>query len=89
MEAEWDARKATANCRKHGIDFADAVTVLQDELALTISEEHSDERRFVTIGADTLGRLLVVVYVWRGERVRLISARKATLQEREVYEETP
>lgn len=87
MHAEWDASKAAANRRKHGIDFADAVTVLHDESALTIAEEHPDEDRYVTMGADALGRILVVVYTWREERARLISARKATPHEQELYEE--
>lgn len=85
MDAEWDERKAASNRRKHGIDFADAVTVLHDDLALTISENVAGEERFVTIGADALGRVLIVVYTWRGPR--LISARKATAAERTQYEE--
>jgi hypothetical protein len=87
VDAEWDASKAAANVRKHGVDFADAVTVLHDELALTIGEEHPDEERFVTVGADALGRILVVIFTWRGGRPRLISARRATPQERELYQE--
>ncbi len=87
VDAEWDASKAAANRQKHGIDFADAVTVLHDELALTLADEHPDEERFVTMGTDALGRVLVVVYTWREHRVRLISARKATPQERELYQE--
>lgn len=81
MESEWDARKATANLTKHGVDFADAATVLHDNYALTIRDDFSDEDRYVTIGVDAFGRLLVVVYTWRGERVRIISARKATSRE--------
>ena len=83
---EWDARKAASNLRKHGVDFADAAGVLYDELAVTIPAEGSDEDRFVTIGLDALGRLLVVIYPWRGDRVRLISARRATPRERRQYE---
>ena len=86
VEFEWDARKAASNLRRHGIDFADAATVLYDELAVTVADEERDEERFVTIGIDALGRLLVVVYTWRGERVRLISARRATALERRQYE---
>jgi len=86
MEFEWDVRKGTSNLRKYGIDFADAATVLYDELAVTIADEETEEERFVTIGMDALGRLLVVVYTWRGELVRLISARRATLLERRQYE---
>ncbi len=89
MELEWDPRKAIANRRKHGVDFADAGTVLHDEQAITIRDESSDaEDRFVTLGMDALGRVLVVVYTWRGDRPRLISARKATPRERRHYEGT-
>ena len=86
MELEWDGRKAVANLRKHGVDFADAATVLHDDLAITVPDERSDEQRFVTIGMDALGRLLVVVYTWREDRVRIISARLATPRERGQYE---
>ena len=87
MEFEWDARKAVANLRKHGVDFADAGTALYDEQAITMPDEGSDEEdRFVTLGMDALGRVLVVVYTWREDRPRLISARKATPRERRQYE---
>jgi len=86
VELEWDPRKAIANLRKHGVDFADAGTVLHDEQAITIPDESSDaEDRFITLGMDALGRVLVVVYTWRGDRPRLISARKATPRERRHY----
>ena len=84
-DGEWDPRKATANLKKHGVDFADAATVLHDEHAITVRDDEGDEERYVTIGMDALGNVLVVVYAWRGERPRLISARKATPQEREQY----
>jgi len=64
VELEWDARKAAGNLRKHGVDFADAATVVYDDQAITIPEERSGEERFVTIGMDALGRILVVVYTW-------------------------
>jgi uncharacterized DUF497 family protein len=86
VKVEWDSRKAAANFRKHGVDLADAATVLYDELALTISDEESEEQRFITVGMDALGRVLLVVHTWRGERPRLISARKATPRERRQYE---
>ena len=86
MELEWDSRKAAANLSKHGVDFADAATMVYDDQAITIPEERSGEERFVTIGMDALGRILVVVYTWRDERLRLISARKATPRERRQYE---
>jgi uncharacterized DUF497 family protein len=82
---EWDYLKAARNLQKHKIDFADAVIALDDALAITIREEISGEERFVTLGTDALGRLLVVVYTWRGDRIRVISARKATPRERQQY----
>jgi uncharacterized protein len=86
-EFEWDEEKAGANIRKHGVDFADAATVLTDENAITIPDPAADEEeRFVTLGTDALGRVLVVVYAWRQDRIRLISARRATRRERRVYE---
>ena len=85
---EWDQGKARLNVRKHGISFADAVASLEDEGALTMRDPFSDdEQRWVTMGRDVLGRVLVVVYTWRGEIVRLISARKATARERRRYED--
>ena len=88
MDYQWDSHKAETNLRKHGVDFADAVTVLTDDYALTIEDEPVDgERRFVTVGRDALGRVLLVVYTWRGESIRIISARKATSRERTQYEQ--
>lgn len=88
MDCEWDPAKARANLANHGVHFADAVTALEDESALTIRDPFSeDEERWITIGTDALGRLLVVVYTWRGDTVRLISARLATPHERRPYEE--
>lgn len=87
MTYQWDNDKATANLRKHGIDFADAVSVFSDALAITIPDQRFDEERFITVGMDAFGRVLVVVYTWRGNEIRLISARKATRPERKQYEE--
>lgn len=87
MVYQWNRDKATANLRKHGIDFADAVSVFSDDLALTIPDERFDEERFVTIGLDGFGRVLVVVYTLQGEAIRVISARKVSRQERQQYEE--
>ena len=89
MRFEWDPDKAGKNCKKHGVDFADAASVLYDEFALTVPTLHLDEERFVTVGQDALGRLLVVVYTWRGQRIRIISARRATGRERRQYESEP
>lgn len=87
-DCEWDPAKAASNFQKHGIRFADAVTALEDDLALTIEDSTVEEERWVTLGRDGLGRVLVVVYTWRGEHLRLISARKATRRERWQYEES-
>jgi uncharacterized DUF497 family protein len=82
---EWDYLKAARNLQKHDVDFADAVTALDDAPAISIREETSAEERFVTLSTDALGRLLVVVYTWRGDRIRVISARKATPREGRQY----
>jgi len=84
--AQGDAEKAVANLRKHGVDFADAETALRDEMAMTMPDDDPEGERFVALGTDALGRLLVVVYEWRDDDVRLISARKATRAERRQYE---
>ncbi len=89
MDFEWDARKAESNLKKHGIDFADAVFVLEDPNAITIDDENEQEQRFVSIGIDCFARVLVVVYTWRRNNVRIISARKATGKERRQYEVGP
>lgn len=65
-EYEWDPVKAAANSRKHGIEFADAVGVFEDERAITIADTTTEEERFKTLGSDFLGRLLVVAYTYRG-----------------------
>ena len=85
---QWGPDKATANSRKHRVDFADAATALEDEMAVTVPDDDPDEERFVTPGEDALGRLQVVVYIWRNEEPRLISARKAEPHERRQYERT-
>jgi len=83
---EWDADKERSNIRKHGITFSEAVTALEDEQAITIEDDHPAETRFITLGMDEAGRVLVVIYTYRGEMIRIISARKATATERAVYE---
>ena len=89
MFLEWDPRKALANLAKHGVDFHEAGTVLDDPLATTFPDpEHStEEPRFTTIGASLSGRILVVAHTDRGRAIRLISARRATSRERKFYEE--
>lgn len=88
MDYEWDLRKARRNFEKHGVDFADAALALDDAMALTIRDPDSDsEERFITLGTDPFGRLLAVAFTWRGERIRIISARQATRRERRSYED--
>ena len=88
VQFEWDERKSAANLRKHGVAFSDAITVFSsDDRAITLFEEAlSEEERYITIGTDALGRVLVVVYTVRGLYVRIISARRANKRERKEYE---
>ena len=81
MSFEWDSRKAEANFRKHGVRFAEAAPVFEDDFALTVPDADSDpdEMRCIAIGTGAKGRVLVVVYAYRGKYIRVISAR--------VYEE--
>lgn len=85
----WDSQKAQANLSKHGIRFEEASTVLADPVRIVLlDEEHSvDEQRFITIGYSQSNRLLLVAYVERAGKTRIISARKATPNERRFYEQ--
>ncbi len=86
MSVEFDPAKAKANLRKHGVSFAHAEQALRDPMALTIEDPDSrSEQRFITMGTDALGRLLVIVHTQREERTRLISARKASRGEAARY----
>ena len=89
MEFAWDSEKAQSNLAKHGLSFDEAATAFGDPLSLTIPDpDHSDdEDRFVLLGESYAGRLVVVVFTERGERIRIISARIATPRERRAYEE--
>ncbi len=87
MSYEWDPNKEKSNFKKHGVKFADAVGVFEDENAITIEDDDAKEDRFITIGMDFLSRILVVVYTFRDIVIRIISARKATARERKMYEE--
>lgn len=83
---EFDPAKAASNLRKHRVSFAHAEQALRDPLAITIEDPDSaDEPRFVTLGMDALGRVLVVIHTPRGENVRLISARRASPGEARQY----
>lgn len=89
MIYEWDPEKARDNLREHGASFEEAATVFLDPLAVTFPDpDHSDEEeREITIGHSTKERVLFVSHCQRGERTRIISARKATLKERKQHEE--
>lgn len=86
---EWDEKKARANHQKHGVSFELGSTVFGDPHAVTILDySHSlKEERYVTIGMSDLGPLIVVCHTDRGNRIRIISARKATKIEKRQYEE--
>jgi uncharacterized protein len=83
---QWDPDKARANLKKHRVDFADAATVFEDLRALTRDDPHPGEDRFVTLGLDALGRLLVVCWTSRDDEFRIISARRANRAESRQYE---
>ena len=88
MRFEWDPLKAEANRRTHGVSFAEAVTVLEDNFALTREDPDAvEELRFVTLGMSNLGNLFVLVYVYgEPDIIRVISAWKANKRQRELYE---
>ena len=86
MEIEFDQEKAASNRRKHRVSFAHAEQALRDPFGVTIEDPDSEgEVRFVTLGADSLGRILVIVHTLRKDRVRIISARKASQSEARSY----
>jgi uncharacterized DUF497 family protein len=90
MSIEYDPAKARSNLRKHGISFAHAEQALRDPMACTIEDPDAEgEQRFVTLGMDTVGRVIVVVHTQRGAgetaRTRIMSARKASRGEVENY----
>ena len=89
IKFEWDSRKDLANQKKHKVSFEEAKTVFTDQFARIIADpEHSeDEDRFILLGNSLHSRLLVVCHCVReGETIRIISARKADKQERNIYE---
>ncbi|MBU2478007.1 MAG: BrnT family toxin [Gammaproteobacteria bacterium] len=86
MDYVWDPRKGADNLRKHGVDFADAVIALEDVNALTIEDRDHEERRFKTLGMGPTAKVLYVVHCERtGNRIRIISARKADRKETAQY----
>ena len=87
MEVEWDSDKAEANLQKHGVSFEEAKTVLASDSTLVLGDNNQEEPRFVAIGFSAQARLLLVVYAYRYEdKIRIISARKATRKEQGFYE---
>lgn len=89
LEFEWDPKKASSNLRKHGVSFEEAASVFNDVLAVIYEDpDHSTtEKRCLAFGTSAQGRLLVVSYANQGERIRIITARKVTRRERDLYEE--
>ena len=88
MQYQWDKRKASRNLSQHSVSFEEAVTVFEDPLFVIFADpDHSArEKRFIIMGESHRRKLLVVTYTERSGGIRVISARKATPQEREVYE---
>ena len=88
MEFEWDREKAAQNLAKHEVSFDEAVTAFHDPLAATFDDpDHSTgEKRLVTIGYSSQGRLIVIAHTERRESIRIINARLATSQERKRHE---
>jgi len=88
LEFEWDSKKDASNLRKHGVLFEEAASVFNDVLATVYEDpDHSvREQRYLTIGTSNRGRLLHIAYADRGERIRIINARKVTKTERDLYE---
>ncbi len=84
---EWNPDKAVANFKKHGVRFADAALSLEDPMGLSIPDPHAwHEPRFIFLGIDPSGRVLLTVYAFRGESIRIISARLASPAEHREYE---
>lgn len=86
VEFEWDDNKAQSNIQKHGITFEEAVEVFFDPFHQMGDASVNSERREFILGYSLAQRILLVVYVERGELTRVVSARRATRQERKLYE---
>jgi len=88
VEFEWDSQKASINSRKHGVTFVEAATVFDDPLGITVTDpDHSaDEDRFILVGQSYQRRFLIISFIERGDRLRIISARELTRAERRAYE---
>lgn len=87
MDIGWDPAKVRSNLSKHGVSFSDVEPAFYDEFALSMPDEFSvTEERFLLVGRDALGRVLTVSHTYRGDAIRIISARPATKSERKEYE---
>ena len=87
MGLEWDPAKARSNFTKHGISFSDVEPAFYDQYGISMPDPGaSSEERFILVGMDAIGRVVVVVYTYRGSSIRIISARAATKVERKTYE---
>jgi hypothetical protein len=87
MDFEWDPAKARSNFTKHEISFSDVEPAFYDQFAISMPDPGaSSEERFVLVGMGAIGRIIVVVYTYRGNSIRIISARAATKAERKTYE---
>ena len=84
---EWDPNKARSNVLKHGVDFADAAVALGDPHSITVEDpDAAEESRYVTMGIDPNGRILITVFTYREQSIRIVSSRKASRRERRDYE---
>ena len=89
MEFEWDDNKAKSNFSKHGVSFEEAKTVFNDPLYVDFYDpNHSqEEHRYIIIGESSQGRILLTSYTERQDKIRIISSRQVTKNERQAYEE--
>ncbi len=89
MQFEWDSDKSESNLKRHGVSFHEAATVFSDSMSITVPDaDHSfDEPRYIIVGLSQEDRLLIVSHAERGDRIRIISARELTRDERSAYEE--
>jgi uncharacterized DUF497 family protein len=89
VSAEFDPRKEAANIKKHGVSLSEGEGVLNDPLALTVEDDSAEgERRYVTVGMNLFGSLMIVVHTPRQGGVSVISVRKAEPRERRDYEKS-
>lgn len=89
IRIEWSATKNRRNILKHGVDFAEAKSIFDDPLQLTVADtDHSiEEKRFITVGMSDRNRLLIMAHTIEDDKIRIITARRPTRSERKNYEE--